>query len=315
MADHRPNDGTTKGSLVRLQLQKIADHELLRCIGSGSYGEVWLGRNVMGAYRAIKVIYRRTFTDARPFEREFAGLKRFEPISRSHPGWVSILHIGRDEEAGYFYYVMEAEDDVARGQAINPDDYAPKTLASELAKRGRLPLDECLRLGLSLAAALGQLHSRGLIHRDVKPSNIIFVNAVPKLADIGLVTAIGEAATFVGTEGYVPREGPGNPSADIYGLGKLLYEACMGKDSRQFPELPTNLGENSDSPRLMRLNEIILKACDMNPRKRFESADEMHQQLVKLAAAENRSVIPDFGAPAAAEPTRSSLVANRFSVA
>ncbi len=315
MADHRPNDGTTKGSLVRLQLQKIADHELLRCIGSGSYGEVWLGRNVMGAYRAIKVIYRRTFTDARPFEREFAGLKRFEPISRSHPGWVSILHVGRDEEAGYFYYVMEAADDVARGQAINPDEYAPKTLASELAKRGRLPLDECLRLGLSLAAALGQLHSRGLIHRDVKPSNIIFVNTVPKLADIGLVTAIGEAATFVGTEGYVPPEGPGSPSADLYGLGKLLYEACMGKDSRQFPELPTNLGETSDSPRLMRLNEIILKACDLNPRSRFNSAEEIYQQLVTLVADESASAPPVLGVPAQTGLSRPSPVTNRPSIA
>src|SRR5439155_26177224 len=128
--------------------------------------------------------------------------------------WVSILHVGRNEEAGYFYYVMEAADDVARGQAIVPEDYTPKTLGIELAKRGRLPLEESLKLGLSLAAALGQLHSRGLIHRDVKPSNIIFVNAVPKLADIGLVTAIGEAATFVGTEGYVPPEGPGSPSAE-----------------------------------------------------------------------------------------------------
>src|SRR5436190_1680798 len=315
MADHRPNDGTTKGNLGTPHLQKIGDHDLLRRIGSGSYGEVWLARNVMGAHRAIKVIYRKTFTDARPFDREFDGLKRFEPISRSHPGWISILHVGRDEAAGFFYYVMEAADDITLGQAINPEDYTPKTLASELAKRGRLPLDECLRLGMSLAAALGQLHSHGLIHRDVKPSNIIFVNTVPKLADIGLVTAIGEAATFVGTEGYVPPEGPGSPSADLYGLGKLLYEACMGKDSRQFPELPTNLDQTTDSPRLMRLNEIILKACDMNPRKRFESADEMYQQLVKLAAAENPSVIPDFGVPAAAAPTRSSPVTNRSSVA
>src|SRR5436189_3734758 len=139
-------------STIRGQPPHIPDHELLRCIGSGSYGEVWLARNVMGAYRAIKVIYRKTFTDARPFEREFAGLKRFEPISRTHPGWVSILHVGRDEAAGFFYYVMEAADDITLGQAINPEDYTPKTLASELAKRGRLPLDECLRLGMSLAA-------------------------------------------------------------------------------------------------------------------------------------------------------------------
>src|SRR5207244_3554518 len=198
----------------------------------------------------------------------------------------------------FFYYVMEAADDVGRGQSIDPEDYTPKTLGIELAKRGRLPLEECLRLGLSLAAALGQLHSRGLIHRDVKPSNIIFVNAVPKLADIGLVTAIGEAATFVGTEGYVPPEGPGSPSADLYGLGKLLYEACMRKDSRQFPESPTHLDETSDSPRLMRLNEIILKACDLNPLRRFNSAEEIYQQLVTLVADESASAAPVFGAPA-----------------
>src|SRR6266404_3977581 len=315
MANHRPDDGSVQGDLAGTHLPRIADHELLRCISSGSYGEVWLARSVMGAYRAVKIIYRKTFTDERPFEREFAGLKRFEPISRSHVGWVSILQVGRNEESGYFYYVMEAADDVARGQAINPDDYVPKTLASELAKRGRLPLDECLRLGLSLAAALGQLHSRGLIHRDVKPSNFIFVNAVPKLADIGLVTAIGEAATFVGTEGYVPREGPGNPSADIYGLGKLLYEACMGKDSKQFPELPTNLAETSDRPRLMRLNEIILRACDLNPRRRFNSAEEIYQQLVTLVADQSVSSSPAFGAPAVAAPSSPSPTTNRPSIA
>ena len=58
----------------------------------------------------------------------------------------------------------------------------------------------------------------GLIHRDIKPSNIIFVNGIPKLADIGLVAEQSEAKSFVGTEGFIPPEGPGTPRADIYSL-------------------------------------------------------------------------------------------------
>ncbi len=315
MANHRPDDGSVQGDLAGTHLPRIADHELLRCIGSGSYGEVWLARSVMGAYRAVKIIYRKTFTDERPFEREFAGLKRFEPISRSHVGWVSILQVGRNEEVGYFYYVMEAADDVACGQAIDPEDYTPKTLGIELAKRGRLPLEESLKLGLSLAAALGQLHSRGLIHRDVKPSNIIFVNNVPKLADIGLVTTIGEAATFVGTEGYVPPEGPGSPAADLYSLGKLLYETCMGKDSKQFPELPTNLHENDDRKRLLRLNDVILRACDLNSRRRFTSAQEMYDQINEVLADETESATPAVGARAVAGPSDRDPLTHRQSIA
>ena len=79
----------------------VPDHELLRRVGRGGYGDVWLGRNIMGVWRAIKVVYRDRFEDARPFEREFAGIQRFEPISRSHPSQVNILHIGRNEAEGY----------------------------------------------------------------------------------------------------------------------------------------------------------------------------------------------------------------------
>src|SRR6266568_2509046 len=72
----------------------IPDHEMLRSIGQGSYGEVWLARNAVGTYRAIKVVYREHFKDSRPYEREFAGIQKYEPISRTNEGLVDVLQIG-----------------------------------------------------------------------------------------------------------------------------------------------------------------------------------------------------------------------------
>jgi serine/threonine protein kinase len=156
---------------------QIPDHELVRRIGGGSYGEVWLAQSMMGAFRAVKIVRRQAFKDQRPFERELAGIRRFEPISRSHDGFTDVLHVGQNSPGGYFYYVMELGDDRETGPRIDPTNYQPKTLAAELASRGgRLPFSECLRIGLLLSDALGHLHSHGLVHRDIKPSNIIFVN-------------------------------------------------------------------------------------------------------------------------------------------
>src|SRR5207244_7380868 len=98
------------------------------------------------------------------------------------------------------------------------------------------PAEQSIRPGGVLTEALEALHTHGLTHRDIKPSNIIFTEGVPKLADIGLVAASGQQS-FVGTEGYVPPEGPGTPQADLYSLGKLLYETCTGKDRLDFPEI------------------------------------------------------------------------------
>jgi serine/threonine protein kinase len=99
-------------------LPKIADHDLLRVIGRGAYGEVWLARHTrLGTLRAIKIIRRDQFGDARPFTREFDGIQKYEPISRSHPNLVSILHVGGTEDC--FYYVMELADDANVGQGTD----------------------------------------------------------------------------------------------------------------------------------------------------------------------------------------------------
>src|SRR5437870_5266743 len=168
-----PLDGVTSGTDKTHALPQIPDHELIRPIGRGSYGEVWLARSVMGTYRAVKIIYRHTFKDAHPFEREYNGIRKFEPISRSHEGLMDILQIGRNDQDGYFYYVMELADDanaecgarnaesagslpglIPHSELRTPHSYAPKTIGSELTRRGRLPFEECLQLGLSLTAAL-----------------------------------------------------------------------------------------------------------------------------------------------------------------
>jgi serine/threonine protein kinase len=149
----------------------VADHELMARIGQGSYGEVWLARNVFGILRAVQVLYRRNFKDDRPFRREYDGIRRFEPISRSHEGFVDILQIGQDQELSYFYYVMELGDDARPEAGFDLQGYVPRTLATELRHRP-LPLEDCIRVGLSLSSALHQLHSQGLVHRDIKPSNI-----------------------------------------------------------------------------------------------------------------------------------------------
>src|SRR5579859_7477783 len=152
----------------------IADHKLLRCIGRGGYGEVWLARHTMGMYRAVKIVHRRSFKDRHPFERELSGIRKFEPISRSHRGFIDILHVGMHEGGDYFYYVMELGDDQSTGCKIDPESYWPKTLSRELKGHGTLDYQPGLQLGLDLSRALAELHRNGLVHRDIKPSNILF---------------------------------------------------------------------------------------------------------------------------------------------
>ena len=275
----------------------VPDYLLERLIGQGSYGDVWLARNTaLGTHRALKVVYRDSFDSERPYLREFNGIRQFEPVS-SHETQVSVFHVGKSDEAGYFYYVMELADDAATltqppaaappaAPALPADlaQYTPATLAALLQQRGRLPGAEALPLALALADALAHLHKHGLVHRDVKPSNVVFVNGRAKLADIGLVTHAAGADTLVGTLGYIPPEGPGAPSADIYSLGKVLYEMVTGLDRQEFPNLPDDLAELPDRERLLEFNEIILKCCHVDPRERYASGAELLADVQRLQA-------------------------------
>jgi eukaryotic-like serine/threonine-protein kinase len=234
----------------------------------------------VGTYRAVKIVYRKSFPWPKPYEDEFQGLLKFEPLSRQHDGLVDILQVGGNAESGYFYYVMELGDDAHASQTINPDFYQPRTLAHDLAERKRLPIGECIRLGAPIASALGFLHRHGLIHRDVKPANIIFVNGFPKLVDAGLVTEMFQSRSRVGTEGFIAPEGPGTARADIYALGKVLYEISTGKDRNDYPELPDDMGTSTEARDLIEFNKIVLKASRANPRLRYRDAEEMMSDLL-----------------------------------
>ena len=281
---------------VRVRLHPtIPDHEVLRKIGGGAYGEVWLARGVTGALRAVKVVWREDFEDERGFEREFEGILKFEPISRDHPALVNILHVGRSPDGvSFYYYVMELGDDAATGSEINPIEYEPRTLRGDHPQVAgvRWEIEECIDVGLRLAEALGHLHDNGLAHRDVKPSNIIFVNGRAKLAAIGLVAARGQR-TFVGTEGFVPPEGPGSTQADIYSLGKVLYEMATGKDRMDFPELPEDMPAGASRRRWLELNRVICDICEPRISKReITSAAELMDALrrVQCGKSSHRSM-------------------------
>ena len=257
--------------------------------GEGAYGKVWLARNEQGQWRALKVIFLAKFDqNLDPYEREFKGISRYKAVSDQHPGLLRVDFVSEKLD-GYFYYVMELGDPLETGWEHEPSTYKPRDLVSERARAHgrRLPVRECVRIGIALANALDFLHRQGLTHRDIKPQNIIFVNGQPKLADMGLIAEIrppDQERTLIGTPGYMPPppERPGTPQADIYSLGMVLYVLSTGRNAAFFPEIATTLVENKEPADFFPLNAVILKACQPDCTQRYASAAEMHRALEEV---------------------------------
>ena len=242
----------------------VPDHEILRLIGTGAYGEVWLARSVTGIYRAVKVVWREDFKDDATYISELESIREYEPKAHKIPGVVHVMHVGQNSgEFPYYYYVMELADDAYTGIHIDPAAYMPRTLQSDMDLYGRnpMPLEYVLEVGSQLAHALDGLRAENLIHRDVKPSNIVFVNGRAKLADAGSVVQ-SEKKSFAGTHGYAPPEGANAPRADVYALGIVLYEMSTGHDRLNFPELPEKMPDDVATHRKwLEFNEIICSAA------------------------------------------------------
>ena len=97
----------------------VPDYELLRKIGYGGHGDVWLSRSVTGLYRAVKIVRRDRFKDERPFLRELEGITRYqEMVAPGTPTQLALLHVGEHPEEGWFHHVMELADDAENGTEI-----------------------------------------------------------------------------------------------------------------------------------------------------------------------------------------------------
>lgn len=198
----------------------LADrYELVRLLGRGGMADVFEGRDrLLGRSVAVKVYRGATAVDRSRFDAEvllLAGL--------SHAGLVSVYDAGQTNGDGFV--VLELVEG--------------PSLRATLAARGALPPAEVAALGTAVADALAYVHTRGIVHRDVTPSNILCrPDGTPQLTDFGIArlldtTRVTATATTVGTAAYMaPEQVEGRdvtPAADVYALGLVLLEALTGQ--------------------------------------------------------------------------------------
>jgi serine/threonine protein kinase len=173
---------------------------------------------------------------------------------------------------------MDPADDVSGRPASSEPDYRPATLARRL-EHGPLTTAECLASARQLLSGLAHLHAAGMVHRDVKPSNCLFVGRELKLADFGLLTRADLPASRQGTVKYMPPDGHMDARADVYAAGLVIYELVTGLPAESFPRLGCRAREIAADPTLGHLNRLALRACQPEPERRFGDACEMLAEL------------------------------------
>ena len=247
----------------------VPGFDLIRPIGKGGFGEVWLASNrATGRLRALKIIAAARSGTVDAAGREITSIIRLEAnLHRQHPNLVNIHHVG--ECPGHIFLVMDLADDLTGTPGSADPGYRPATLQSRL-QAGPMPAEECRRRAGELLAGLAALHDSGMVHRDVKPANCLFVGGELQLADFGLLTEVDRQMSRVGTESYMPPDGRMDARADVFAAGLTVYEMLTGLPAACFPSLGEHAEKFADDPILQRLNRLVLRACQTAPHARYE---------------------------------------------
>ncbi len=263
---------------------RVPDFNLVRPIGAGGFGQVWLAINrTTGQPRAVKIVARARFGNRDPAGREIAALARLESNLRlSHPNLLAIHHVGQTDE--HLFYVMDLADDLDGRSDPLGCDYRPATLDNRL-QAGPLDAVGCWRCAEQLLSALACLHAAGMVHRDVKPANCLFLGKELKLGDFGLLTDAGPEVSQIGTLRYMPTDGRMDSQADVHAAGLVIYEMLTGLPAESFPSLGARVREVLDDPRLARLNRLALRACDPDRSRRYLDARQMLDELKSFEAS------------------------------
>ncbi len=273
------------------QPPQVSDFDLIRVIGEGGFGRVWLAKSqTTGRLRAVKVIPLHGpagAAGADPAGREICSITRLEAnLGRQHPNLLNIHHVGKTPQ--HLFYVMDLADDVAGGPGRADADYRPSSLQRRLDGE-RLSAHECLQYTRQLLAGLAFLHGSGMVHRDVKPANCLFLGGELKLADFGLLTEAGPQVSRVGTQTYMPPDGHMDARADVWAAGLVIYEMLSGLPAESFPRLGESAKQIVADPVLDVLMKLALRACEPDPQKRFTDARRMLDELEdNLSAATTR---------------------------
>ena len=201
--------------------QKINDrYEIVKSIGEGGMANVYLARDTILDRKVAVKILRGDLADDEKFVRRFQR-EALSASSLSHPNIVEIYDVGEDD--GNFYIVMEYIEG--------------KTLKQLIKKRGVLSLPETIDIMMQLLDAIANAHDSYIIHRDIKPQNIMIKdNGLVKITDFGIAVALNstqltQTNSVMGSVHYLPPEqaaGHGSTiKSDIYSLGIILYEMCL----------------------------------------------------------------------------------------
>ena len=173
----------------------LSTYTLLCECGQGAYGSVFLAENTFTKRRvALKIVY----SQGRSCERELNGLIQYQTVC-PRTNLLQIYHVEKGDDC--FWYTMDAADNLSAEEG----KYIPDTLANRLREQRRLPTDAVRKMADELIANLETLHRRGLLHRDLKPDNILWVDGSAILGDIGLVTDTTNVS-LAGTPGFLPPE-------------------------------------------------------------------------------------------------------------